>query len=73
MLIITLQRAGADTCAIRLLPFLAPGTFPLAKLAPDRNNLRASSGAAAAGQAGADKGAPPLPPTPDYNAAIMQA
>ena len=73
MLVITLQRAGADACAIRLLPILAPGTFPLAKLAPERNNLRASSGPAATGQAGAGKEAAALPPTPHYNATIMQA
>lgn len=73
MLVITLQRAGAESCAIRLLPVLAPGTFPLTKLAPERNNLRVSSGPAAAGQAGADKDAPALPPTPHYNAAIIQA
>ena len=73
MLVITLQRAGAETCAVRLLPALAPGTFPLAKLAPERNNLRASLGPAAAGKAGAGKDAPALPPTPHYNAAVIQA
>ncbi len=73
MLVITLQRAGGETCAIRLLPVLAPGTFPLTKLTPERNNLRASAGPAAAGQGGADKDASALPATPHYNAAIMQA
>lgn len=73
MLIITLQKASSQAFALRLIPVLPEGTFPLAKLAPERNNLRPAAGAAPPTQAA--NGQPreaPLPPTPLYNAAILQ-
>ena len=72
VLLIPLHKAGAEAFIMRLLPAVATAAFPLAKLAPERNNLRASAGAAAASKAGADNEAPDLPPTPHYNAAIVQ-
>ncbi|KAK9832639.1 hypothetical protein WJX81_006336 [Elliptochloris bilobata] len=51
---------------LRLLPCVAPGTFPAVRLAPDRNNLRTAVAETAAGAA------PELLPTPHYNAAILR-
>lgn len=73
VLLIPLHKAGTEAFILRLLPAVATAAFPLAKLAPERNNLRAPAGAAAASKAaGADKEEPDLPPTPRYNAAIVQ-
>lgn len=72
MLIITLQEAGAQAFAIRLLPTVKAGTFPLAKLAPQRNNLRGAAPAALTGKAAAAQEEAHLPATPFYNAAIIQ-
>ena len=70
MLVITPRaKKGAPRCEheLRLLPCVAPATFPLARLGPARNNMRA---AVAAG-AGADA-ATELLATPHYNAAILR-
>ena len=71
---IALRGPGSDSFALRLLPLLEPATFPLSKLAPQRNNLRAPAPSAPAGQA------PVVPqtdeasllPTPSYNSAVLQ-
>lgn len=55
--------------AIRLIPTIAPGTFPLPKLAPDRNCLRATNGSAAALD---EQSKQELAPTPLYNTALLQ-
>ena len=70
MLVITPRAkkgAARSNFELRLLPCIALQTFPLARLAPGRNNLRAAAAAAA----GADA-APELLPTPHYNAAILR-
>lgn len=69
MLVITPRaKKGAQPTGfrIRLLPCIAPGTFPAARLAPGRNNLRAAVGGAGEGAAAK------LLPTPHYNAAILR-
>lgn len=69
MLVITPRaKKGAQPTGfrIRLLPCIAPGTFPAARLAPGRNNLRAAVGGAGEGAAAE------LLPTPHYNAAILR-
>lgn len=52
--------------AIQILPTIAPGTFPLPRLAPTRNNLRS----VCAPNPAAD-GTPQLLPTPHYNHSIV--
>ena len=71
---IALRGPSSDSFALRLLPVLEPGTFPLSKLAPQRNNLRAPATPAPAGQAAAvpQKDEASLLPTPAYNAAVLQ-
>ena len=71
---IALRGQGSHSFALRLLPVLEPGTFPLSKLAPQRNNLRAPAPAVPAGQAPVvpQKDEPSLLPTPSYNAALLQ-
>ena len=71
VLVIALRGPGSDSFALRLLPVLEPETFPLSKLAPQRNNLRASAPAAQA-PALPQKDAACLLPTPLYNAALLQ-
>lgn len=71
---IALRGLGSESFALRLLPVLEPGIFPFSKLAPQRNNLRASPSTAPAGQAPVvpQKDEPSLLPTPSYNAALLQ-
>ena len=71
---IALRGPGSDSFALRLLPVLEPGTFPLSKLGPQRNNLRAPAPAAPPGQAPVvpQKDEASLLPTPLYNAALLQ-
>ncbi len=61
--------AAATGVTIRLLPCLAEGTFPLARLAPSRNNLRAVVTVPELGAEGAE---PAPAPTPHYNTGILQ-
>ena len=73
MLVITLQRAGGETCAHP--PAASPGTRDIPA---DQADARAKqpeslSRPGSCGQGGADKDASALPATPHYNAAIMQA
>ena len=63
VLVIHHQRADGPTIAFRLIPCIASGTFPLAKLAPSRNNLRPAEG-------GSESMAKLLA-TPDYNKEIL--
>jgi U3 small nucleolar RNA-associated protein 22 len=62
-------QAGASPAgaALRLLPALAAGTFPLQRLAPGRNNLRSAVLPAAATGGEAQQA-----PTPHYNNSILQ-
>lgn len=72
MLLIRPQPKGHDKplhFSIRLIPTVAPGMFPLQKLAPDRNCLRPTNGDAAAPD---EQRAKELPPTPLYNTALLQ-
>ena len=71
---IALRGPGSESFALRLLPVLETGTFPLSKLAPQRNNLRAPAPSAPATQAPAmpQKDEASLPPTSSYNSAVLQ-
>lgn len=56
-------RGSAPPFAVRLLPALPPGAFPLRKLAPSGNNLRSARAPGGGGEAAA--------PTPMYNAGML--
>ena len=71
---IALRGPGSNSFSLRLLPVLEPGTFPLSKLAPQRNNLRPPAPTAPAGQAHVvpQRDEASLFPTPSHNAALLQ-
>lgn len=73
------ERVSPGGFTIRLLPALPAEAFPLARLGPDRNNLRSASkegsGPAAKDGSSAGKGGQAqqqLLPTPHYNASVLQ-
>lgn len=61
VLVLRATAKGARKFRIRILPTLSPSLFKLARLAPNRNNVRrpVESGA-------------PLPPTPTYNTGLLE-
>ncbi len=72
VLVIRPQPKGQDkplAFTLRLVPIIAPGTIPLQKLAPDRNCIRPAATEAAAPD---EQPRQELPPTPLYNAALLQ-
>lgn len=72
--------ASPSGLTLRLLPTLPPSTFPLARLAPHRNNLRTAAPPAAAAAAAPAKPAAGAQggegdagaPTPHYNTSVLQ-
>ncbi len=64
---------GAEGLRVRILPVVSPGTFSASKLSPERNCIRwvpKPSPVAKPGVAAADE--VPPPPTPLYNAGVLQ-
>lgn len=66
---VAVLRLGEGAGAIRLLPAAPSTLFPLARLAPTRNNLRS---AAKPPKKGSKDAEPELLPTPYYNSGILQ-
>ncbi|KAJ2456177.1 U3 snoRNP protein [Coemansia sp. RSA 2336] len=62
-----MRRLAKLNCSIRIIPTIAPDTLPLKRLAPGRNHVRFSSIARGASDGEVDE----LPPTPQYNAALV--
>lgn len=81
---LVIRPATAEGYSLRLLPAIAPDTFALPRLAPDRNGVRAhtkeakgqlAAGGAAteeASSAGSGQQQQQLLPTPHYNAGIVE-
>lgn len=64
--------ASPSGLSIRILPVLPATAFPLARLAPHRNNLRAAGAAAASSAPAAGSDGATGPPTPHYNTSVLQ-
>ncbi|KAJ2843696.1 U3 snoRNP protein, partial [Coemansia brasiliensis] len=62
-----MRRLAKLNCSIRIIPTIAPDTLPLKRLAPSRNHIRFSFIARGASDGEVDN----LPPTPQYNAALV--
>ncbi|KAJ2677224.1 U3 snoRNP protein [Coemansia sp. RSA 1085] len=62
-----MRRLAKLNCSVRIIPTIAPDTLPLKRLAPGRNHVRFSFLARGASDGEVDE----LPPTPQYNAALV--